>query len=66
MHFTLVGGTPNRPASAAGRADRRLRRGPDGQPAVLVPLGDQAVRLQALVGDDRHAVGALDDRLGRP
>ena len=28
--------------------------------AVLVPLGDQAVRFQALVADGRHAVAALD------
>ena len=39
-----------------GRAGHGLRRRPDGQAAVLVPLGDQAVRLQALVADARRAV----------
>ena len=59
-----------RHAEPAGERRRRprpcLRGGPDGQPAVRVPLGDQAVRFEALVGDDRHAVGALDGRVGRP
>ncbi len=42
-----------------------LRRGPHGQVLlILVPLGDQAVRLQALVTDHRHAVVRFHDRGG--
>ena len=32
--------------------------------SVVVPLGDQAVRFEALVADDRHAVRRLDGRGG--
>ena len=45
-------------------AEDRLRGRPDGQSAILVPLGDEAVRLEALMADVRGAVLALDDGVG--
>ena len=52
------------PGELLGGGDGRLRGGPDGQAAVGVPLGDESVRFEALVRDDRHAVGALGDGVG--
>ncbi len=43
---------------------RVLGRGPDGQAALLAPLGQRRVRLHGVVLHSREAIDVLDDQLG--